>query len=565
MRIQSRRNKQKGSLLLAFFFMVLCGFIAFSALSLMPVEARAVSDAERRQVGSLAAEAGVIEVIAFLEDGGDPDTYGPGNPLESQTGDLASNWSYEAIIEDSADDASLPADVLRVTSSGQQDGDTMIETIAYIRRVSSPFFLDMMRVNNNSLLTAGHTTEYFGSVHINKGELEIHVPLGYGGGGLTTFHKEVTWSDTNYTAPTKTGKKADWDQLSSLNSDPSDWNPGFDGPVDPRPIPELDTTKTDNIFNGSSNPDNFWDNVLNGGSPPGTGVKAYADGGIFIEDDDDITNITLSLLSNPNDLNSVVNPSFDNDPTDNDLWQNAPGYDSSKSNAENSKNLHQKITIEYANGEKWDVVLDESSNQTKVYKNGANQASRGASGLSSEYVWIDGDVTVYGMSGANKGQRVFAAEDMEFEIGTWAQTPPLFRADVEPAEVAGGYGTHSKKPYTDATTERDGFTLATRGTFTLTNTGAKYAFMGDSSKKFYLMYHNILSYGDITYDIDPKSKFMMEVAGSLYSQNALELAQTSNDQFKFAQDPSNISLPGQSSEPDYDVFHYEENFYRQGK
>lgn len=72
------------------------------------------------------------------------------------------------------------------------------------------------------------------------------------------------------------------------------------------------------------------------------------------------------------------------------------------------------------------------------------------------------------------------------------------------------------------------------------------------------MYHNVLSHGNIYYnDEATQSQIDIEVAGSLYSEGSLELVQSSNDGFRFVQDPSNLNIIGLSDDT-VNVIHYQE-------
>lgn len=548
------RKKTRGSIIVAIFFMVICSFMAFAYLTLIPMEATTTRDSERRQIGSMSAEAGVAEAIIFLEEGGKVTKYPKATPLVSQGSDLASKWQYQVFLEQ------LPNEIVQVTSRARSYDKTWLQARAFVRNTNDVFFRDQMRSMTGMVLPAGMTAEYFGTVHSND-KFKIEYGNGYASG--STFHDKATWSNTSQTAPEVAGKSnIKWTKVSSLNKDDNSWAPGFEGPVPKRSMPDLNPDSPKNLFTGANETKNFLKLTLNGGvKPSGGGVTAIPDGGIFVDGDADLSLVEFSLLNEPDPTKPKVAPFFDNDPATHTMWKNKTGFDPSKTNAQNSAGLTQMVTFKYTNGKTYNVVFDEANKQTTVHKpDGTKQV---VTGLSSEQIWIDDSVKVQDVQGPNKGNKVISAYQVEILMKNTG-TPP-FRADVEPARVAGGFGPQSYKPFTDANETRDGFTFAARDSFKIINTGDKMTFAGDNSNKFAFMYYNVLAWKEIAFDISPQSNFDFLVGGALYSNNEIKMYQTNNDSFKFAMDPGNTTLAGQDGDPDYSIIHYEEDFYRAGE
>lgn len=105
-------KKRRGSILiLSLLFMFLLQLIAFAFATMIPVEARSALKSEQDTIGSLVADAGVTEALAWLRNKiAPPDGSGSQEPMHPsvypsqafRTTDMGSNWSYRwELIPDS--------------------------------------------------------------------------------------------------------------------------------------------------------------------------------------------------------------------------------------------------------------------------------------------------------------------------------------------------------------------------------------------------------------------------------------------------------------------------------
>ena len=107
-----KQGKRKGSiLLLALLFMFLLQLLAFAFATMIPVEARAALKSEQDTIGSLVADAGVTEALAWLRvQIAPPDGSASKEPMHAtvypsqsfRTTNMGNNWSYRwELIPDS--------------------------------------------------------------------------------------------------------------------------------------------------------------------------------------------------------------------------------------------------------------------------------------------------------------------------------------------------------------------------------------------------------------------------------------------------------------------------------
>ncbi len=567
--MNQRRRQRRGSLMIAIVFLLFAALLALAFHTLLPMEMWSTLQSRQRHTGSLAAEAGISEAVVYLQAGNTPTSATPDvdtPTLISQANDLAGGWSYRIWIEDPA--ATGVPGTWRATADALQGGKTYLRAVAYLGGPNSGSrdFFDQIRVGGDLNLLAGPQVEYFDNVHTN-GSLTIDL-TGFGWSNPQNFHQPATWADSAYSqpdvqnapgGPTKWAKLTDMlvDPDNDANDDASALSAGF-STVAPRPVPNMDPSDPDNVISGLGNSESILSLTMAGNPVPGAGVTLFQDGGVYIGGDD-VARISLSVVTDPNDLSTVVNAVHDNDPST-DQW-----------GGQDPNTFHQKMVIEMNSGDVYTVLYDRAADQTKVWAPGVSTTdppSQTVSGQTNGMVFAEKKVE--GIEGANLGQKTFAAEEIKMQFSD--QLSVLFRADVEPAvedwTTQDPYSHNTLRPYVGTHPpgyRGDGITMATTGPFTyqIESGGSPPQFSG---KRMYFTYANVMAHGDINYQNDASSLFYFNLVGSVVTENNLNLNRDSpNKGFLFRQDPTNLSYKESSGSNHMPIINYQERYFRRGK
>ncbi len=560
---------RRGSVLFAIFVMIFTFLLSVAFFTLLPMEARATTQLKLRTTGSLVGEAGVIEAIQWINDGGLP-ADGLTLPALSAAEGFGNGWTYAATFHDTDQEGNaLPAGWWRVNSDARFNNRTYLVATAYLRTLDSTFFEDMIRADNTTTLVAGQGIDYYDTIHTNTVPKIDWGGWGWAAGNMPPFHKptsssvSLTWSDTATKVPEVMNgpfsvplSDKDWGKVFELGS------PGFLGPVPEKEIPDMNQASSMNVVNGSSNPKSMLNLALNGKtySTLPSGLNAVAGGGLIFKGSD-VADVELSLV---NDSYTKVAHKHDNDPS---TPQFVDPVDSK--NKKYYESLHQQMVITDSSGKKYTVIYDEDKQLTRIWNPGKTPSSGApnveVSGLTNGVVYFEKKVD--NIRGASKNEKAYVADDeLKFQFKDDGQMAPLFRADHEPVFIKNG----SSIMPSDPTVERgkpgfSGFTLIGQEGLTIqVDGGAKLPKYG--GQKAYLMSFNTMSNKKIKFQTDAQSKFYIMVSGSMLSEDEVFFQRDDpNDGLVMKQDKTNRYLVGQTGTPTYTMEHYEEDFIRGGK
>jgi len=200
------RSRRPGSvLLLSIFFLFLLFFLAMALLQLLPVELNAARWARMNQEASYAADAGITDTMAWLENvlAGNQGELNELTKPSTRTGTFG-DWSWSVEVQPDAETRNAnPIHVFRLTCVATLNDRPFRRVVADVGQDSFARYLSFIGSSDNQTrINLGRNRQIEGPMHVN-GIATIGYDSDWFSSGTPYFHGTYTTSGF-YTPPGKT-------------------------------------------------------------------------------------------------------------------------------------------------------------------------------------------------------------------------------------------------------------------------------------------------------------------------------------------------------------------------